>query len=174
MESAGLVPRDVRTGAETDRRWAVYAAAPADRRPEPPRHQHRAVHRAGAGPRRPVRRNWRATPTCRPRCALALRAKFGLDDPIWLRYLHWLVAMLQGDWGFSFVSRMDVDHADLAAPADDAPGDRLVADRGAADRAAGRGLFGDPALFGLRPDRQHARLHRLFAADLLHRASCSS
>jgi len=39
----------------------------------------------------------------------ALRAKFGLDDPIWLRYLHWLVAMLQGDWGFSFVSRVDVD-----------------------------------------------------------------
>ncbi len=39
----------------------------------------------------------------------ALRAKFGLDDPIWLRYLHWLVAMLQGDWGFSFSSRIDVD-----------------------------------------------------------------
>src|SRR5882757_9934422 len=39
----------------------------------------------------------------------ALRAKFGLDDPIALRYLRWLIAMLQGDWGFSFVSRMDVD-----------------------------------------------------------------
>jgi peptide/nickel transport system permease protein len=39
----------------------------------------------------------------------ALRAKFGLDDPILLRYLHWLLAMLQGDWGFSFVSRMNVD-----------------------------------------------------------------
>src|SRR5258708_16678275 len=39
----------------------------------------------------------------------ALRAKFGLDDPIWLRYLRWLMAMLHGDWGFSFVSRMDVD-----------------------------------------------------------------
>ena len=39
---------------------------------------------------------------------LALRAKFGLDDPVWSRYLHWLVAMAQGDWGFSFVSRMDV------------------------------------------------------------------
>jgi peptide/nickel transport system permease protein len=25
------------------------------------------------------------------------------------RYLHWLFAMLQGDWGFSFVSRMNVD-----------------------------------------------------------------
>ena len=26
-----------------------------------------------------------------------------------MRYLHWLTAMLQGDWGFSFVSRIDVD-----------------------------------------------------------------
>src|SRR6202023_2395724 len=41
--------------------------------------------------------------------AAGLRAKFGLDDPVWVRYLHWLVAMLHGDWGFSFVSRMDVD-----------------------------------------------------------------
>jgi peptide/nickel transport system permease protein len=39
----------------------------------------------------------------------ALRAKFGLDDPIALRYLRWLTAMLQGDWGFSFTSRIDVD-----------------------------------------------------------------
>jgi peptide/nickel transport system permease protein len=38
----------------------------------------------------------------------SLRAKFGLDDPVWLRYLHWLWAMLQGDWGFSFSSRIDV------------------------------------------------------------------
>ena len=38
-----------------------------------------------------------------------MRAKFGLDDPVWSRYLHWLAAMLQGDWGFSFVSRMNVD-----------------------------------------------------------------
>lgn len=41
--------------------------------------------------------------------ALALRAKFGLDDPIYIRYFHWLLAMLHGDWGFSFVSRMNVD-----------------------------------------------------------------
>ena len=40
---------------------------------------------------------------------MALRAKFGLDDPVWQRYLHWFSAMLQGDWGFSFQSRMDVD-----------------------------------------------------------------
>ena len=39
----------------------------------------------------------------------ALRAKFGLDDPIWQRYFRWLFAMLQGDWGFSFISRVNVD-----------------------------------------------------------------
>lgn len=38
----------------------------------------------------------------------SLRAKFGLNDPIWLRYFHWLVAMLHGDWGFSFASRINV------------------------------------------------------------------
>src|ERR1700732_1462177 len=48
-------------------------------------------------------------PNVPPEVRLALRAKFGLDDPIYLRYLHWLVAMAQGDWGFSFVSRMNVD-----------------------------------------------------------------
>src|SRR5437899_8539769 len=39
----------------------------------------------------------------------ALRVKFGLDDPIPIRYLRWFTAMLHGDWGFSFVSRIDVD-----------------------------------------------------------------
>ena len=48
-------------------------------------------------------------PAVPPEVRLALREKFGLDDPIWQRYLHWLVAMAKGDWGFSFVSRMDVD-----------------------------------------------------------------
>ncbi len=38
-----------------------------------------------------------------------LRQKFGLDDPVWQRYFRWLFAMLQGDWGFSFISRVDVD-----------------------------------------------------------------
>jgi len=40
---------------------------------------------------------------------MALRAKFGLDDPVWQRYFHWFAAMLRGDWGFSFISRVDVD-----------------------------------------------------------------
>ena len=38
-----------------------------------------------------------------------LRAKLGLDDPLPVRYVRWLTAMLRGDWGFSFVSRVDVD-----------------------------------------------------------------
>src|SRR5262245_8217863 len=50
-----------------------------------------------------------SNPAVPPEVAAALRAKFGLDDPVWLRYVRWLGAMLQGDWGFSFVSRMDVD-----------------------------------------------------------------
>ncbi len=41
--------------------------------------------------------------------AQRLRVQFGLDDPIWLRYFRWLLAMLHGDWGFSFISRVNVD-----------------------------------------------------------------
>ena len=48
-------------------------------------------------------------PNVPPEVRMALRAQFGLDDPIWQRYFHWLVNMLRGDWGFSFVSRINVD-----------------------------------------------------------------
>ena len=37
-----------------------------------------------------------------------LRTQFGLDDPIAVRYVRWVTAMLKGDWGFSFTSRVDV------------------------------------------------------------------
>jgi len=50
-----------------------------------------------------------SNPNVPPEVAAGLRAKFGLNDPIAFRYVHWLAAMLHGDWGFSFVSRMDVD-----------------------------------------------------------------
>jgi peptide/nickel transport system permease protein len=40
---------------------------------------------------------------------LHLRHQFGLDDPLPVRYLRWLAAMLQGDWGYSFVSRVNVN-----------------------------------------------------------------
>ncbi|MFO1085405.1 MAG: ABC transporter permease [Reyranellaceae bacterium] len=48
-------------------------------------------------------------PAVPPEVAAALRAKFGLDDPVWVRYGHWFTAMMRGDWGFSFTSRMNVD-----------------------------------------------------------------
>ncbi len=37
-----------------------------------------------------------------------LRTQFGLDDPVAVRYVHWVKSMLKGDWGFSFVSRVNV------------------------------------------------------------------
>jgi peptide/nickel transport system permease protein len=48
-------------------------------------------------------------PNVPPEVRMALRAQFGLDDPVWERYLRWLASMLKGDWGFSFVSRINVD-----------------------------------------------------------------
>ncbi len=50
-----------------------------------------------------------ANPAIPPEVAASLRTKFGLDDPVWMRYGHWLLAMLQGDWGFSFASRINVE-----------------------------------------------------------------
>ena len=38
-----------------------------------------------------------------------LRTQFGLDDPVPVRYARWFGAMVKGDWGFSFASRVDVD-----------------------------------------------------------------
>jgi peptide/nickel transport system permease protein len=48
-------------------------------------------------------------PNVPPEVRMALRASLGLDDPVWQRYIHWLTSMLKGEWGFSFVSRLDVD-----------------------------------------------------------------
>jgi peptide/nickel transport system permease protein len=48
-------------------------------------------------------------PAIPPEVRAALRAKFGLDDPVFIRYFRWLVAMLNGEWGYSFVSRVNVD-----------------------------------------------------------------
>jgi peptide/nickel transport system permease protein len=38
-----------------------------------------------------------------------LRVQFGLDDPVPVRYVRWLGSMLRGEWGFSFMSRVNVD-----------------------------------------------------------------
>jgi peptide/nickel transport system permease protein len=48
-------------------------------------------------------------PNVPPEVRANLRAKFGIDDPIAVRYVRWFVAMVKGDWGFSFVSRVNVD-----------------------------------------------------------------
>jgi peptide/nickel transport system permease protein len=48
-------------------------------------------------------------PNVPPEVAQQLRAKFGLDDPLAVRYVRWFASMLRGDWGFSFVSRVNVD-----------------------------------------------------------------
>src|SRR6202165_3168438 len=44
-----------------------------------------------------------------PEVRAALRVKFGIDNPVFIRYLRWLIAMVHGDWGFSFSSRINVD-----------------------------------------------------------------
>ena len=50
-----------------------------------------------------------SNPNVPPEVREMLRIKFGLDDPIFVRYFHWVAAMAHGDWGFSFASRVDVD-----------------------------------------------------------------
>ena len=42
-----------------------------------------------------------SNPGATPEVVAHLRAIYGLDQPILLRYWHWLVAALQGDFGFS-------------------------------------------------------------------------
>jgi peptide/nickel transport system permease protein len=37
-----------------------------------------------------------------------LRRQLGMDDPVHIRYVRWLTSMLQGNLGYSFVSRVDV------------------------------------------------------------------
>ncbi len=47
-------------------------------------------------------------PNVPPEVRANLRHQFGLDDPIPIRYARWFTSMLKGDWGFSFVSRINV------------------------------------------------------------------
>ncbi len=37
-----------------------------------------------------------------------VRRQFGLDQPMHVRYVKWVGSMLQGDWGYSFASRVNV------------------------------------------------------------------
>ena len=45
-----------------------------------------------------------------------LRERYGFDDPLPIRYLHWVTGMLQGDFGYSF---------DYRLPVNEVVGDRL-------------------------------------------------
>ena len=47
-------------------------------------------------------------PNVPPEVREELRKNLGIDDPVHVRYVRWLTSMLRGDWGFSFVSRVDV------------------------------------------------------------------
>jgi peptide/nickel transport system permease protein len=47
-------------------------------------------------------------PNVPPEVRANLRTQFGLDDPIPVRYVRWITAMVKGDWGFSFASRVNV------------------------------------------------------------------
>jgi peptide/nickel transport system permease protein len=49
-----------------------------------------------------------ANPAVPPEVRENILRQFGLDQPISVRYLKWLAAFLQGDWGFSFGSRTSV------------------------------------------------------------------
>jgi peptide/nickel transport system permease protein len=86
---------------------AISCQASSDRDPELDRHQRRVVHGAGTRARRSIRGDRHQSQRSSGRACRF--AKFGLDDPIAIRYVRWFTAMLHGDWGFSFVSRVDVD-----------------------------------------------------------------
>src|ERR1700737_3116018 len=49
-----------------------------------------------------------ANPAVPPEVRDNIRRSLGLDDPWPVRYVKWLLALAQGNWGFSFGSRMQV------------------------------------------------------------------
>ena len=106
-----------------------------------------------------------------PEIMANLEAQFGLDEPLWLQYLHYLGNLLRGDFGPSYICR-DFTVTELFAKGlpDFDPARRLGADPGAAARRRARHrrrAQPEPArrLCGDRAgDRRHHR------ADLRHRA----
>jgi peptide/nickel transport system permease protein len=49
-----------------------------------------------------------ANPDVPPEVRENVRRQFGLDQPMYIRYVKWLIAFVQGDWGWSFASRVSV------------------------------------------------------------------
>jgi peptide/nickel transport system permease protein len=45
-------------------------------------------------------------PNIPPEVVQNLRKQFGMDDPVAVRYVRWFISMVQGNWGYSFVSRI--------------------------------------------------------------------
>src|SRR5215470_4919676 len=59
-----------------------------------------------------------ANPAVPPEVRENIKRSLGLDQPWPFRYVKWLLAMLQGDWGYSFGSRIPVwDLLKLRIPA---------------------------------------------------------
>ena len=56
-----------------------------------------------------------------PETLAALRAELGLDQPLWLRYLHWMADAARGDFGLSAtygvpVSRLLLERLSVTLP----------------------------------------------------------
>ncbi|WP_109465186.1 ABC transporter permease [Albibacillus kandeliae] len=90
-----------------------------------------------------------------PDTVAALRAELGLDVPKWLRYLHWVGGMLQGDFGTSYtyhtpVSGMIADRLWVSLPLAlyALAFSTLIAFPAGIYAAARRGKAGDMAVMG--------------------------
>ena len=108
-------------------------------------------------------------PAVPPEVRMALRAKFGLDDPVPLRYVRWITAMAHGDWGSSFVSRIDVDDLILQR-LDDAVRDRHGSDPRDPDRPSG-GVFAATRPYSLFDQIANTFASSASRSDILHRAA---
>ena len=69
----------------------------------------------GLMPGDPIDLMMASNPGMTPEAAANLRAIYGLDQPLMLRYFHWLVAALHGDLGFSRIHSQPV--LEVMAPA---------------------------------------------------------
>ncbi len=49
-----------------------------------------------------------ADPSVPPEVRDRIRENLGLNDPWYIRYFKWLAALMRGDWGYSFASRVPV------------------------------------------------------------------
>src|SRR5687767_5983261 len=72
------------------------------------------IHAAPGGPTAVFLSN----PGVRPEDIERLRRALGVDQPLWLQYVRWLMAFVRGDWGYSFSdSRPVIERVIERAPA---------------------------------------------------------